>query len=275
MRMSMFESRLVRRVQPQRRLLKLMISLLALISTMTVPPQATMAAFSSPTNARITVQTDLSNGQRLVTIRYSFSPRAGGLSVAFVRLGFDGWKDTRDLPATREQYDLSGVVYSAKLALPAHVRVIDFAFSDGARWDNNNGADYHALPAPWTPAWAGNLEPNGGQPLHAPAGTPVEIRAQYYQPGVTDALAGPNFNDDVIAELWYSVSTRDGGAWRPAPMQFLARAGNNHQYVHWFATGGLPAGTVVRFTCRFSANGGATWRWCDTSAHGDGKITIQ
>mgnify|MGYP000110484510 CR=1 FL=1 len=259
-----------RLVQFQQRLLKLMVPALALvICTMIVPPQATMASYISPhwAGVSITVQTTLAPAGRTATIVYRFSPKAGGLTVREIHVGFDGWQNPQVLPAEVLQYDLGGVAYAATVAVPAGAQVIDYAFTDGTRWDNNAGADYHAVLAPWTPAWAGNLAPGTAT---AAAGTPVEVSAQVYQPGVTDTLSGANFNDDLIAELWYSA----GGSWQAAPMRFQRRDGNNHTYVAWLETAGLPAGTTIRYTCRFSANRRATWRWCDPAA-GDGTIFVR
>ena len=259
-----------RLVQFQQRLLKLMVPALALvICTMIVPPRATMASYTSPqwAGVSITVQTTLAPAGRTATIIYRFSPKAGGLSVRDIHVGFDGWQSSRVVPAQVLKYDLGGVAYGVTVAVPAEARVIDYAFTDGTRWDNNNGADYHAALAPWTPAWAGALTPHSAS---VDPGASVEISAQVYQPGVTDALSGANFNDDLIAELWYSA----GGDWQAAPMRFQRRDGNNHTYVAWLETAGLPAGTTVRYTCRFSANNRATWRWCDPSA-GDGTIIVR
>ncbi len=258
------------RKQFQQRLLKLvMVVTVTIISTMVVPPQATQASFHSPLGPTISVSTNLTDGQRQVTIEYSFSPRYGGLEVRFVHLGYDGWQQPQVITAVRTRYDLGGITYQALIDLPAYVRTIDFAFTDGTRWDNNYGADYHAVPAPWTPTWAGNLAP--AQPQSVNVGTPVEITAQFFEPGVTDQLSGPNFNDDVIAELWYTT----GDTWRALPMYFHKQVGHNHQYVVFFDTTTLQPGTTVRYTCRFSANAGATWRWCDLGNHGDGSLYIQ
>lgn len=257
-----------RLVQARQRLLKLAVIALAIISTMTVLPTATKAATYSPLGATITVKTTLVNGERRVTIAYRYSARVGGLAVREVHIGFDGWRSPQVLQATRTQYDLGGITYEATLTLPSTVRVLDFAFTDGVRWDNNHGADYHAVPGPWTPTWAGALTP---QQRTAPAGAPVEISAQVYAPGVTDTLTGGSFNDDLIGELWYSA----GGPWQSAPLRFQQRSGNNHVYSTWFETAGLPSGTTIAYTCRFSADEGRTWRWCDLGAAGNGTLIIE
>jgi hypothetical protein len=261
-------NRHTRLVQFQQRLLKLMVPALALvICTMIVPPRATEASYTSPhwAGVSITVQTTIASAGRTATIVYRFSPKFGGLAVRDVHVGFDGWQNPQVVPATVLQYDLGGVAYGVTVSVPAGARVIDYAFTDGTRWDNNNGADYHAVLAPWTPAWAGNLAPRSA--TVAPGAT-IDIGAQVYQPGVTDVLSGSNFNDDLIAELWYST----GGSWQAAPMRFVRRDGNNHAYAAQLATAGLPVGTTIRYTCRFSANNRATWRWCDS---GDGTIIVR
>ena len=69
-------------------------------------------------------------------------------------------------------------------------------------------------------------------------------------------------------DLGCAISTADGvgrpytahgdGAWQPAPMRSARRDDNNHTYVAWLEPAGLPAGTTVRYTCRFSANNRAS-----------------
>ena len=53
--------------------------------------------------------------------------------------GYDSWKGITDTTMT-----LTGSVWSATITVPAAAtKTVDFVFTDGSKWDNNGGADYH------------------------------------------------------------------------------------------------------------------------------------
>lgn len=58
--------------------------------------------------------------------------------------GINGWQRIQDLPMQRR----SDGYWFAALQLPADARALDFAFTDGQRWDNRQRQDWHIPVAP-------------------------------------------------------------------------------------------------------------------------------
>jgi hypothetical protein len=270
-----------RPIQLKQRLLFLTTFLVSFFSTLAVHPQAALASttmLNSPSGANIEVTTDLSQvasgGNRIVQISYSFDPAHNPYPITptFIHIGHDGWQAVQDIAVTR--YSQGGsltVAYSGSLSIASAVTRLDFAFGDGTRWDNNNGADYHAIPDGWAISWVGNMSPSGTTYLPHPGSNAdyATIAVQYYKAGITDVSNVAN--SAVVAQIWYSVN---GGAWSSSMMVFQQKVGNNHQYSGQLNVA-YAAGTVIQYTCRFSTDGGLHWYWADNSATGgDGKIYL-
>jgi hypothetical protein len=61
--------------------------------------------------------------------------------------GYDDWNGITDAPMAPTGSD--GSSFRVTIQVPAEAREsVDFVFTDGTRWDNNNGADYHVAVDP-------------------------------------------------------------------------------------------------------------------------------
>jgi membrane protease YdiL (CAAX protease family) len=79
------------------------------------------------------------SGQEVaVAYRVAGGPLAGAAQVS-LHYGFDGWRQTTD---TRMSAAGDGK-WNLTLKLPVDARQLDFVFTDGTRWDNNGGRDWH------------------------------------------------------------------------------------------------------------------------------------
>ena len=79
------------------------------------------------------------SGQEVTfTYRTANGPLAGSTRIS-LHYGFDGWKQTTDAPMAGAEG-----VWTLTLKVPSDVCTIDFVFTDGVLWDNNNRQDWHA-----------------------------------------------------------------------------------------------------------------------------------
>lgn len=78
-----------------------------------------------------------------------------GASQLKLHAAFNGWSSkVPNIPMTRDP--LTGY-WSANLRLPACARELDYAFTDGARWDNNAGRDWRVPVAGGSGACTGSI----------------------------------------------------------------------------------------------------------------------
>ena len=73
-----------------------------------------------------------------VTYHVAGGPLAGATQIS-LHYGFDGWKQTTDTPMSAAGDDK----WNITLKLPVDARLLDFVFTDGRRWDNCGGKDWH------------------------------------------------------------------------------------------------------------------------------------
>jgi uncharacterized protein len=76
-----------------------------------------------------------------VTYRVAGGPLVGATQVS-LHYGLNGWKQTTD---TRMSAAGDGK-WNLTLKLPIDARQFDFVFTDGTRWDNHGGRDWHVRP---------------------------------------------------------------------------------------------------------------------------------
>ena len=88
--------------------------------------------------ARVTPDPPVAGRNVLITYAVANGPLAGSTNLT-VHNGFDGWNQTTDVPMIAS----GNGEWRTTLKLPTNIRQFDFAFTDGSRWDNNGGQDWH------------------------------------------------------------------------------------------------------------------------------------
>ncbi|HVP12736.1 MAG TPA: DUF4932 domain-containing protein [Phycisphaerae bacterium] len=69
-----------------------------------------------------------------------FGPLAGSKQMT-LHYGFDKWQQVVDLPMKKPAEE----TWELTLQVPPDAKQIDFVFTDGDKWDNNSGRDWHAI----------------------------------------------------------------------------------------------------------------------------------
>lgn len=125
--------------------------------------------------------------------------------------GINGWLGITDSPMQR----VNGG-WSVRITLPATARQLDFAFSDGQRWDNHGGRDWHL-------------------PVQAcrQCGEPVSVQLQVHAP----TLWGESVYLTGAGSLLGQWSTQADPARRCTP----------ERYPVWTCRLSVPAGTVLEY----------------------------
>ncbi|HVP10437.1 MAG TPA: DUF4932 domain-containing protein [Phycisphaerae bacterium] len=67
-----------------------------------------------------------------------FGPLAGSKQIT-LHYGFDDWQQVKDLPMKKPAEE----TWEVTLQVPPDAKQIDFVFTDGDKWDNNSGSDWH------------------------------------------------------------------------------------------------------------------------------------
>jgi len=99
-------------------------------------PQATHKTLSG--EATLSPTPPVPGQEVALTYRVAGGPLAGATQVS-LHCGFDGWKQTADAPMSA----IGAGKWSLAIKTPADARQLDFVFTDGTRWDNNGGRDWH------------------------------------------------------------------------------------------------------------------------------------
>jgi hypothetical protein len=102
--------------------------------------------------------------------------------------------------------------------------------------------------------------------LGAPAGTPLTVYGQIWEPGLTEAVGAPS--SAILAQVGYGPASANpeyepGWSWTNA--SWNVQAGNNDEFKATFAA--PPTGSY-RYVYRFSVDFGATWTLCDLDGAG-------
>ena len=93
---------------------------------------------AAPDRVLVTPDQPTQGGDVKITYFALFGPLAGARQVT-LHYGCDNWQQVKDLPMKKPAEE----TWEVTLKLPPDAKQIDFVFTNGDKWDNNSGQDWH------------------------------------------------------------------------------------------------------------------------------------